>query len=355
MRRFLVLAVVVLAGVSLTGVAMAGDYHVGAALVCGDCHVMHGTHSGSSVTTTGHPYLLKGATVNDACLTCHDGQADAPDVLGPTLYPPTNGRLAGALNAVSGHGHDNTGGYIEGDGHTLWSTDVPPGWNGTGTLPVTAEGLECSDCHSVHGSANYRNMRLSTSTTSAWYGKAVTYVIGAADPTKDVYEAAARGYGWDNVNFYEPNPAGSAYVNWCMTCHTQFHGDPTSTNITEGGEVVRHPTAGVEVSVSATSQYRNRIHRVKLMDASGTWDGVTANQTPSCFSCHKSHGNQNDSGLIWFIDNTQTGPGARTPVGGITEEGDVDANGLGGTYRDLCRECHRQGSFPAGNPTNIFP
>jgi hypothetical protein len=44
-------------------------------------------------------------------------------------------------------------------------------------------------------------------------------------------------------------------------------------------------------------------------------------------SCHKSHGNQNAFGLI-FMSGTGT----------ITDNGD------GGAYRDLCRQCHRQGS-----------
>ena len=354
MKRLLIPAMVAVAAVGLAGMATAGDYHVGATLVCGDCHVMHGTHAGStSVTTTGHSSLLKASSVNGACLTCHEGRTDVPDVIGASANPPTNGRLAGALNAMSGHGYDNVDGYQEGDGHTLWSTDVPPGYTGTAAAPVSADGLECSDCHSVHGSANYRNMRSSTRTTNVWYNKTVTYSIGTKDNTKDVYEAAAHSYGWDNVGFMEPSPTASAYGAWCMTCHSQFHGDTTSTNIKTGGEVVRHPTAGVNVSVGATSQYNLHTHRVKLMDGTGTWDGLTANQTPSCFSCHKSHGNKNDSGLIWFIDNTQTGPGAHVAAGGITEEGDADASLQGGAYRDLCRQCHGQGSFPAGNPTNI--
>jgi hypothetical protein len=71
--------------------------------------------------------------------------------------------------------------------------------------------------------------------------------------------------------------------------------------------------------------------------------------TPSCFTCHKSHGNKNGFGLIWFVDNTTTGPNPPATPTDITEEGD------GGAYRDLCRQCHTQGSFPAGNPTNIIP
>src|SRR5512132_2573089 len=99
MKKLLLIAAASLAIVGFAGIAFAGDYHVGATLVCGDCHVMHGVHDGSAATTTGHAALLKGADVNEACLTCHDGQAWAPDVIGPTAYAPNHGRLAGTLNA----------------------------------------------------------------------------------------------------------------------------------------------------------------------------------------------------------------------------------------------------------------
>jgi hypothetical protein len=88
-----------------------------------------------------------------------------------------------------------------------------------------------------------------------------------------------------------------------------------------------------------------------VMDAAGKWDGTSANMTPSCFSCHKSHGNKNSFGLIYMLPNRATnGPVADpTRLASMTEQGD------GGHLRDMCRNCHGQGSFPGGNPTNILP
>ena len=362
MKRLLSIAAVAAGVAGLAVVAMAGDYHVGQLLVCSDCHVMHGSQSHAypetgewnvpgSKSLTAPPYnlLLRQESVNTVCLACHDGRTDVPDVLGSSAAAPTHGRNAGALNTESGHNFSNDAGYTTSDGHTLWSTAMPPGNDGTYT---TTDGLECADCHSAHGSANFRNMRTSTSTTSSWYNKPVTYEIGGTPTnTKDVYEAAARGYGWDNVNYQEPDQTKSAYGNWCMKCHTKFHGTPTDANINGGvtGDVVRHPTAGFDMSSSRMTQLNKHTHKVKLMDELGKWDGTTTTMTPSCFTCHKSHGNKNGFGLIWFVDNTTTGPNTPATPTDVTEEGD------GGAYRDLCRQCHTQGSFPVGNPTNIIP
>ncbi len=369
MKRLLMLVAVAAAVASLAGIAMAGDYHVGQLLVCSDCHVMHGSQAHAypetgefnvpgthSLTTGPYEYLLREESVNTTCLLCHNGRTDVPDVLGATAAAPTGGRLAGALTTMTGHGFTNDDGYAAGDGHTLWSTDTPPGNDGSYASFASTDGLNCADCHSVHGAANYRNMKTSTrSTTSVWYGKTVTYSIGTFDASKDVYERVAKGYGWGNVDYGEPNQNGSAYGAWCKTCHTNFHGLPGDANMGGGADPFkRHPTAGVDVGSSILTQITKHAvgHRVKLMDNGGTWDYTNTTATPSCFTCHKSHGNKNGFGLIWFVDVTTTGPNPPATVGAISEEGD---NYGGATYRDLCRQCHTQGSFPTGNPTNIVP
>jgi hypothetical protein len=374
MKRLLVLVAVAAAVAALASVAVAGDYHVGQLLVCSDCHVMHGSQShpyletgefvvpgSKSASSPPYKYLLRQESINTACLACHDGRTDVPDVLGASAAAPTNGRLAGALNATAGHGFTNSDGYQTGDGHTLWSSEPPPGSNGVFVASRddwATEGLECSDCHSVHGAANYRNMRTTTrSTTSMWYRVNVTYEIGGTPTnTKDVFERAPKGYGLNNVDYQEPAQDASKYGEWCQKCHTEYHGTETSPNmLTAAGDVGRHPTAGVDVT---SSQYFNALrtiggqsHRVKLMDGTGTWNlSNTTTMSPSCFSCHKSHGNKNSFGLIWFADVTTTGPNPAPTPGPISEEGDGSASS-----RDLCRQCHGPGSFPSGNPTNIIP
>jgi hypothetical protein len=373
MKR-LMLALVTVALGGLATVALAGDYHVGTLLICSDCHVMHGQQSHANADTTngvanmyanvtGGPYpkLLRGETETNACLNCHNGRIDAPDVLGNGTNPPPNGRRAGALTVDPSdpHGLSNDDGYEVGDGHTLFSTASPPG--AIGTPPVSAEGLQCGDCHRVHGNKYYRNMNGYPNATPpsyigpAWQNKEVTYEVGGT-PTDTVwvYESLPHNYDDANVNYEEKDQHSSAYGDWCGTCHGSFHGDTTSTNIKVAGVVVRHPTAGVDITTNATTwKNTSATHRLKVMDAAGKWDGTSTNMTPSCFTCHKSHGSKNSFGLIYVLPNSTAGTGG--PVADPTRLAAMTEQGDGGHLRDTCRNCHSQGSFPKGNPTNILP
>jgi hypothetical protein len=311
--------------------ASAGDYHSGTTLVCSDCHVAHysvsheqneGGHAPLPLDPAGpFPRLLRNQT-NLLCLTCHNNKPWAPDVFGAN--GGTAGlRLAGGLNSAVGAPIANDVNYADIDGHTLWSTAVAPG----GTWS-NAAGLGCTDCHSAHGApTQYRNLRTSTSATNKFFGKTLDYAIGTNDGTKAVYERTAATYTEDAVDFNEPLSNASAYGAWCASCHPNFHGSEASANMSDGSSWLRHPTADATFSSSMLTRFSSQTNRVKVMDPSGTWTvPLNASVTPSCFSCHKSHGNQNGFGLIYMAG-----------TGTVTEEGD------GGAYRDLCRQCHTQG------------
>jgi len=329
---------------------MAGDYHYKTTLNCAECHVMHASQShgnspngGGIFTTLGaekpYDYLLRNE-VNELCLTCHDNQTFAPDVLGANGgTAPTNGRQAGALNM------GNQAPYYDADGHTLGSTDIAPG----GTFS-NSNGLECIDCHAAHGrgttpvSNPYRNVRVTnTVDNSAW---SMSYAVGVADPTKDVYEGNSSGanhYNIGNINFYERSQDSSTYGQVCMGCHNDFHGNASSPNMRNqlgpaGTEWLRHPTAGADIGAtgsghSSLTTFKNKLYRPQVMSASGDWgtQGVAwaaapTTLTPSCFSCHKAHGNKRAYGLVYPTGNAP-----------IDEEGD------GTLYKDLCKACHTQG------------
>lgn len=400
MRRLAVLVVAVAALAGLASLAVAGDYHVGRLLVCSDCHIAHGsqTHgyaSDADTTWLGphasdppYPYLLRGETVSNACLNCHDGKPNIPDVLMSATNAPIHGRSAGALNlpsASSGHGYSPDGVYTEGMGHTLWSPKPPPG-AAAGAPPIGENGLECSDCHRVHGSKYFRNMmgdvQTSTSTfiNPAWFGKEVTYDISPTPPANSVswvLEKSPRNYDNDNVQYLEPFPSQSMYGEWCGTCHGNFHGNATDPDILHGTHIVRHPTAGVDISVPSSGNMSwlntDPTHRLKVMSATGQWASATnvAGLTPSCFTCHKSHGNANRYGLIFVLPRGDDASSASPPssptvaipagstipavLAALTRSGTMTEEGDGGQYRDMCRNCHGMGRWPTGNPTNIVP
>lgn len=332
------------------GTALAGDYHTGTTLICSDCHIMHfsQTHgyqaNGGGLTAPlggagPYTYLLRN-DVNDLCLTCHDGQTFAPDVLeansGSTV------REAGALN------RDGVAPYYTTTGHTLDSVSTAPG----GTwAPDPVEGLTCVDCHHQHG-------RGSTAVPNSWRNLKSTpggvsldppsYVIGTNDPTKDIFERTVASYDVADMDLNEPDQTKSAMGNWCGGCHASFHGAVGSANIGGVGsppvEFERHPTAGVNIgattgghsskavfALAANSGTSVKVNWVKVMTATGIWKPNTVadvtDQTPTCVTCHKGHGNQNSFGLIYMDPKSGT----------LTEEGTP-----AGTYRNLCSQCHVQ-------------
>jgi hypothetical protein len=93
---------------------------------------------------------------------------------------------------------------------------------------------------------------------------------------------------------------------------------------------------------SSIALYDTAVSRVHVMSSSdtdyfskpgaGTFtaaDGLT----PSCFSCHKGHGNQNPFGLIFLARDSSL----------VTEEGTSGVTSDIG-IRNLCGQCHVQGN-----------
>jgi hypothetical protein len=385
MRRITVLIAVAALAV-LANVAVAGDYHVGRTLICSDCHVAHASMKHGYATdadttgigTTPYEKLLRGETVNNACLGCHDGKAGIPDVLQAATDVLPNGRSAGALNVPNGgsHGAAQVSPYSQGDGHTLWSTDTPPGYVAPADpdpMLVGTEGLECTSCHGAHGNKYFRNMMGAPTTSTAtyfndaWKGTEVTYEI-TPTPTQPaavwVLEKSAHGYDNDNVQYLEKDGGASQtseYGKWCATCHKNFHGGETAGSPTwDGTDFVRHPTAGVDLAASSWANTDPK-HRLKVMSATGGWAAAAASapadMTPSCFTCHKSHGNANKFGLVFVLPASGSSAPAGSPAALIdpTRLASMGEEGDGGEYRDMCRNCHGMGRWPAGNPTNILP
>ena len=343
---------ILISGVVLcSGLLPAGDFHSGSTLICSDCHVMHASQShgyadnGARMPVVGlsagpHEYLLR-REVNDLCLVCHDGQPFIADVLEANINTGT--RQAGALNRGDAP-------YFEATGHTLGSQDLAPGDLAGDYVPGPG-GLDCVNCHNPHGYGGstadpYRNL----APLGGFGSGSVSYAVGTNDPSKDVFERTVARYEPGNVDLNEPDPAASGFASWCANCHGEFHGAVGGGEIGGGatGEFVRHPAAGVDIGalgeghssldvyLDGSDPLTTKVNYVKVMTALEEWPvngthwtptGPADDLTPTCITCHKGHGNLNAFGLIYMGD-----------TGTVTDEGTA-----GGSYNDLCRQCHVQG------------
>ena len=127
--------------------SMAGTEPGHAQLLCSDCHTMHYSVRGTAPpgAVPGGPFveLLLTQTTNQLCLSCHDGSdPDAPDVEDAVGYKPAGGYFSPG------------GIVVEGNRHSLGSSDEPPGYTG-GTW---SEVLTCTSCHEPHENEDYRNL-----------------------------------------------------------------------------------------------------------------------------------------------------------------------------------------------------
>lgn len=312
------------------GPAQAGLYHTQTAGACQDCHKggpadQRPVPTVSLMTPNFQGQSYSPSDVNQTCLECHSGRGGEKS--GPSVNSTPIGSLvrqAGFLNGLGLAGMAHAG-------HTLGSAERAPG----GTWAPGPRGLTCTDCHDSHGqTGQYRNLVLRPGTATE--DRPVTYVYGPTNDTRrDVWIRAGpmgvEKYDARNIRFNQPRAGRSAYGEWCQGCHSAFHGGARSSNMRGSTGWLRHPTADARLGVgpsqhSSLSRYKALSNRVPTMSASGSWPAP--DNTPSCMSCHKAHGNGNPFGLLYMAGQGQ-----------LTETGDSQ----GKAYVDLCHQCHTQG------------
>lgn len=357
------LGILFLTMVALAPAAFAGDYHTGAGLRCSDCHAMHASINGTTYGTggAGITNLLKVTTAagvttttdsNVLCLSCHDGtDTTAPDVVstGVATTAGTKDDVANAYTSV----FKNSGGYFQSDcksattamGHNLAGGNVTAV---QGTWATTnGKGMECIDCHSPHGNANYRNLATNP-------GGVVTpvEVRGGVSGTQEVYlreaitvpadaTATATHYDTDAVRFNDPNNI----VAWCTGCHTNLTSSsttkhPQNVSITgthvesanwDSGIAGTDPGFGNTIDFTSTATDRG-IPRVRFGQAGASYADcstvASATNKVFCLSCHKAHGSRVDSSLLWPHFRGNYGAGTVNPA-------DISA---------ACNQCHAKGS-----------
>jgi hypothetical protein len=350
----IVIAVAVLAW---SGLAVAGEYHNYDSLKCSQCHTMHASRQhelnsakedqGYLIANQGNPKpsLLLAGSVNETCLSCHDG-AKGPDVFGSAASAGL--RSAGALNGtVVGHTLGTAGdvaatAYADWMGHTMGAKVVPPGYTGTGNWAT--EEFECSDCHSVHGSTAFRNLGKRGRAIAA-VSPVISYQMGGAfDPAYDVNIATVGNSdataditfgngGVANFKGAATTPTNNMNV-FCAGCHGNFHGEVNGVN--------RHPVGDLAGTMSTTGTIGAdalKLVRPIFLDAG------KASFAVSCLTCHKGHGNARGYGLVYPGVTPATVMNTKDTSAPVTdyEQGDALGTTRGYPIRNLCITCHSQG------------
>ena len=282
----------------------AGNWHTAGSLRCGDCHIQHGSENNQPLPGGPFVYLLRKTSVNELCLSCHDGtDGTAPDVMDPVqMYQST---AAGE----SGAGYFVTQGVSNPNGHTLDLLVSTPLQTNAGTQILT-----CASCHAVHGNDNYRNLLTDPAGTggNALLTVGVNVFTEYSPPDPPTSAGAVAAYQRGNIAYV------SNYSAWCTTCHNvlaannqsvipaHFAGHPSDISVnsfsptphTDPANWVAGMGQGFLGSIDPDGIARVPFLSPLAVDLVSARNPLATSQV-FCLSCHKAHGSANRNALIW--------------------------------------------------------
>jgi len=302
----------------------SGNWHVGPSLNCADCHLQHSSEDAQPVSGGPFSTLLLKNTVNELCLSCHDGSDPAaPDVLNPV------GMYSGESPGESAAGFLDGIGLLNARGHDLAVSAATP----LSTFS-SARDLHCGHCHNVHGNANYRNLLAdpAESGDTIIIEEGIQVFTQVRPDVPPAISASIAAYSRSNVGYKEN------LTQWCVSCHDRlatnlsasaeahFMAHPSDVALNSGGldahADAQHWVAGTGEGFPSASNPGEGIHRLPHLSPTATdhASATTAAETDRvfCMSCHKAHGGAYQSSLLW-----------------PNEEG-------GSNFIAGCQQCHNQ-------------
>lgn len=265
-------------------------------------------------------------------MSCHDGtDSTAPDIVGSGISSAPSSVVITPYSSKYGL----SAGFFQGDyltspsdfGHNLFGSVAAP----LSTSFTEPTGLLCSDCHSIHGNDNYRNL---LSDPNPGHSGSFPILVGTnvaeAVPVNTTAPNASVAYEMANVSFYVNNN----FNGWCTDCHDMLaqnaqgmapaHFTRHPSDIAIGGANGHTSLSNwLSGTISDTSGFGTDIGdsvagipRLRYGSLSGSNSVASSTDTVFCLSCHKAHGSTNKAGLLW-------------------PEGTDTPDGLAG-----CQQCH---------------
>ena len=294
---------------------------------CANCHTMHNSQNGESLTDTPSANLTKGD-----CVGCHTGNNTGtnttPYVLSTTIAPYDTSLAGGNFYWVledDRMGHNVSGiPTMTGDG----VLDVAPGDEGMGQFgcttgchatlfnPKTSDGKTlptgCEGCHiDTKHHAPAQAVGAIATEEHGYYRflsghSGGSGVHGIEDP-KWEYMASMHNHN-EYLGDTDKYSSAPTMTNYCTGCHGDFHNQQDTA-----GNWIRHPSDAVIPNSGEYSLYnvydpavpvaRPDLAAIEETAMLGDGDMVM------CLSCHRAHGSPYPDALRWDYDHMVAGDG----------------------------------------------